>query len=476
MPYVTDDDSKAARRITEIEQLLQEAKTEWERWLVAGCTPIDAAELAQREREGKALTDRLQALAAALETQRALASPALHAQERALAKASPRKMKDFGYRPVTVQFLGGQQVELMARYWCRSQARAERGKGSYFGLTLLAICDRTTPALASEVAQLAAALSSFEDAQARLRQMGVNLSIRRIANVAYHFAQRARRRQELEGMGIEGSLAGRRVVISTDGGRLRVRKNKRGKRTKKGRARYRTDWREPKLLVIYVVDETGRIAREFTPVMDGTLQGPEEVFRLMEFYLRQLEIEQAKEVLFIADGAKWIWKRVAQLWQRLGLAGVVRCRELVDFYHVVEHVYALAALNTSWRARQRKRWATRQRRRLWRGELKAFTQEVEGLCAGKRGKGWSRERDYLLRNARAGRLDYAKARRAKMPMGSGSMESAVRRVINLRLKGPGIFWHEEHAEQMLMLRAYYKSKHWQVLTNKAFATPMNNAA
>jgi hypothetical protein len=476
MPYVTDDDSKAARRITEIERQLQEEKVEFDRWAAAGGVPKDASELARREREGKVLTDRVQALATALGLQRALAGPALHAQERTLAKASPKKMKNFGYRPVTVQLLGGLEVELMARYWCRSQARAERGKGSYFGLTLLGVCDRTTPALASEVAQLAAALSSFEDAQARLRQMGVAMSIRRIANVAYHFAQRARSRQEVEGMGIEGSLAGKRVVISTDGGRLRVRKNKRGKRTKKGRSRYRTDWREPKLLVIYVVNEKGRIAQEFAPVMDGTLQGPDEVFRLLEFYLRGLDVDQAKEVLFIADGAKWIWLRVTQLWKRLGLAGVVRCRELVDFYHVVEHVYALAALNTSWRARERKRWATRQRRRLWRGELKAFTQEVERLCKGKRGKGWSRERDYLLRNARAGRLDYAKARRAKMPMGSGSMESAVRRVINLRLKGPGIFWREDHAEQMLLLRAYYKSKHWQVLTNKAFATPLNNAA
>jgi hypothetical protein len=113
---------------------------------------------------------------------------------------------------------------------------------------------------------------------------------------------------------------------------------------------------------------------------------------------------------------------------------------------------------------------------LWRGELKAFTQEVERLCQGRRGKGWSRERDYLLRNARAGRLDYAKARRAKMPMGSGTMESAVRRVVNLQLKGPGIFWHEEHTEHILLLRTYYKSKHWQVLTNKAFATPLTNAA
>jgi hypothetical protein len=475
MPYVTDDDSKAIQRITEIERWLQEAKAELDRWLAAGCTPTDAAELAQREREGKALTDRLQALATALELQRALAGPALHEQERTLAKASPKKMKDFGYRPVTVQFLGGLEVELMARYWCRSQARADKGKGSYFGLVLLGVCDRTTPALASEVAQLAAALASFEDARARLRQMGVNMSIRRIANVAYHFAQRARSRQELEGMGIEGSLAGKQVVISTDGGRLRVRRNKRGQRTKKGRSRYHTDWREPKLLVIYVVNEKGRIAQEFAPVIDGTLQGPDEVFRLMEFYLRQLGIDQAAEVLFIADGAKWIWQRVTQLWKRLGLVGV-RCRELVDFYHVVEHVYALAALNTTWRASYRKQWAARQRGRLWRGELKAFTDDVERLCQGKRGKGWARERDYLLRNARTGRLDYAKARRAKMPIGSGTMESAIRRVVNLRLKGPGIFWHEDHAEQMLLLRTYYKSKHWQVLTSKAFGNPLANAA
>jgi len=476
MPYVTDDDSKAARRIAEIEEELQEAKAKLERWLAAGGAPKDASELVQREREGKVLTDRLQALAIALELQRALAGPALHEQERTLAKASPKKMKDFGYRPVTVQFLGGVEVVLMARYWCRSQARSEKGKGSYFGLVLLGVCDRTTPALASEVAQLAAALSSFEDAQARLRQMGVAMSIRRIASVAYHFAQRARRRQELDGMGIEGSLAGKRVVVSTDGGRLRIRRNKRGKRTKKGRLRYRTDWREPKLLVIYVVDERGRLAQEFAPVMDGTLQGPDEVFRLIEFYLRELNVHEAKEVLFIADGATWIWNRVTELWQRLGLVGVVRCRELVDFYHVVEHVYALAALNKSWSASYRKQWATRQRRRLWRGELEAFIEDIERLCRGRRGKDWTRERDYLLRNARAGRLDYAKARRAKMPMGSGSMESAVRRVVNLRLKGPGIFWHEDHAEQMLLLRAYYKSKHWQVLTNKAFATPLANAA
>jgi hypothetical protein len=105
MAYVTDDDSKAARRITEIEQELQEANAEFDRWLAAGGMPKGASELAQREREGKVLTDRLQALATALELQRALAGPALHEQERTLAKAAPKKVKDFGYRPVVVQFL-----------------------------------------------------------------------------------------------------------------------------------------------------------------------------------------------------------------------------------------------------------------------------------------------------------------------------------------------------------------------------------
>jgi hypothetical protein len=474
MPHVTDDDSKAVKRIAEIGQELQEAKAELDRWLAAGGAPTSAKEMVERERRTKALMDRIQALATALELQRSLASPELHSQERKLAKGSPKKMKDFGYRPVTVQFLGGQEIKLMARYWCRSRAAKEKGKGCYFGLVLLGVCDRCTPALASEVAQLAAALSSFEDAQARLRQMGVPMSIRRITTVSYHFSQRARRQQELTGMGIEGSLAGKRVVVSLDGGRIRIRKKKRGKKTKKGRSRYHTDWREPKLLVIYVVDETGRINQEFAPVIDGTLQGPDEIFRLLEFYLSQLEITEAAKILFIADGAKWIWKRVAPLLQRLGLEG--RCQELVDFYHVVEHINTLAALKTSWRSSERKRWVSRQRRRLWRGEVKAFIAEIERFCRGKRAKGWTRERDYLLRNARAGRLDYAKARRAKLPMGSGTMESAIRRVVNLRLKGASIFWTEEHAEQMLLLRTYYKSKRWEVLENKAFATPLGTAA
>ena len=429
--------------------------------------PKNPGELAQREREFKRLTDQLQSLATARQLQEMLGSEEQRKNERKCAEATGKKMKNFGFREVRVRFLGGYEVKLLTRYYARSQARAEKGKGAFFGLMLLGIYDRCSPALASEVAKLAAAMNSLEDARTQLAEMGIQLSVKQIATIAYQFSQRARLRQKTSGMGISVSLAGKRVVISTDGGRVRIRTNKRGKRTKKGRRRYRTDWREPKLLAIYVVDEQGRIEREFTPVLDGTLKGPDAVFRLIEFYLCELHIEQATKVLFIADGARWIWNRVGSLWKRLGLKDE-QCFELVDFYHVVEHLGTLANLKKNWSKKQKRGWITRQVNRLKQGKVGQFQEEVKSFCRGKRGKDWRRERGYLLRNATAGRLNYALARDHHLPNGSGIIESTVRRVLNLRMKGASIFWTKDNAEDMILLRAYYKSGHWQVLESKAF--------
>ena len=47
-----------------------------------------------------------------------------------------------------------------------------------------------------------------------------------------------------------------------------------------------------------------------------------------------------------------------------------------------------------------------------------------------------------------------------LPLESGAIESSIRRVINLRLKGNGIFWREENAESMLQLRAPVMSDRW----------------
>jgi len=47
-----------------------------------------------------------------------------------------------------------------------------------------------------------------------------------------------------------------------------------------------------------------------------------------------------------------------------------------------------------------------------------------------------------------------------LPIGSGSVESAIRRVVNLRIKGAGIFWRFENAEAMLHLGCQFKSRNW----------------
>src|SRR5262245_35090426 len=44
-----------------------------------------------------------------------------------------------------------------------------------------------------------------------------------------------------------------------------------------------------------------------------------------------------------------------------------------------------------------------------------------------------------------------------IPLGSGSVESAIRRVVNMRMKGNGTFWRRDNAEIMLLLRSYLKA-------------------
>ena len=46
-------------------------------------------------------------------------------------------------------------------------------------------------------------------------------------------------------------------------------------------------------------------------------------------------------------------------------------------------------------------------------------------------------------------------------MGSGAIESTIRRVLNLRLKGSGIYWTEDNAEAVFQLRAAVVSGRWE---------------
>jgi hypothetical protein len=166
---------------------------------------------------------------------------------------------------------------------------------------------------------LATTLGSFSETKSILSERGLEIGENTIRTIAQRFAQRAKAALKEESVGFIEKIAGCRVVISTDGGRIRIRKNKRGPRTKKGRNRYSTDWREPKLLIIYTVNDKGEMDRSFCPFIDGTMKGPDVIFGLIKFYLNKLNVSKADKILFVADGARWIWNRVATMMLSLGL-------------------------------------------------------------------------------------------------------------------------------------------------------------
>jgi hypothetical protein len=418
------------------------------------------------EREIRQRTDRLGSLLVGHHLQQALDSTALQAEQEQLVRQWPKPLKNDGRIRVGIRTAQGHTVPVWVTYYRRKGQRrtGKRNAGVYAGLVVLGIYDCCTPALAAEVSLLAAMLGSLQEAQDVLANRGVALDTKTVRLIAYRYAARARLVQQLDTTVFEDLVAGRRVVISSDGGRIRLRESKRGLKTKKERQRYTGAWREPKVLLVYVVDAEGKRDPSFAPVIDATLTGPDAVFALLSTYLQRLEITQADHVLFIADGAPWSWKRVPLLVHALGLA-VEQVHELLDFYHALQHLGQVAALRKDWSAQARARWRTRQCHLLLRGEVAQVIAAVGTLCRGRNSKAIRTHRAFFIRNQN--RMAYAKLMAMKLPLGSGAIESTVRRVINLRLKGPSIFWCRASAEAILLLRSYYKAGRWNLLKQMA---------
>jgi hypothetical protein len=430
------------------------------------------ADLIAYEQRLQQLTQDLHALIAANAVQAAALSPQLRQASQDLLASWAKPLKNQGWRAVTLNFAQGPRVVVFLPYYSRSKAHTPgRSKGCFPALLVLGIYDHSSPSLAGDLAQLAALLGSFQEARLLLRPRGVSLSVNRLRRIVYHYAQRVRLAQQTARLFPGESLKGRVVVITTDGGRIRIRKDRKAK-TKKGRKRYSTAWREPKLLMIYAVKEkAGRVQMDktFAPVVDGTLDGPDALFRLMRRYLEQLEVKEADRVVVVADGARWIWKRVAGLLRGLKV-DEQKVHQAVDFYHAVQHLSSAADLAGSFTDRQKKKWLKTQSKRLLSGETDKVLAELEALAGAKPSKKMGAELGYFLKHGREHkRMEYAALAKAGLPLGSGAIESAVRRIINLRLKGAGIFWHKPSAAAILLLRGFAKAGRLQHLHSLAFA-------
>jgi hypothetical protein len=263
-------------------------------------------------------------------------------------------------------------------------------------------------------------------------------------------------------------MVGQHVVVQTDGGRVRIRTQIKTTKRKgvKHRRKIRIEWREPKLLILYLSDRRGRMLRGTRPWIDGTMGGPDHLMELLAFHLHRLGAARAQAVSFVADGAPWIWNRLDWVIGRAGL-DPRRVERVLDYYHAAHHVsLALQALGLS----EAERTATYRtlRHQLRAGRSREVVATLRRLAQAQPfDSGVWVEIEYLDKHEAHLRYDWF--RYGGRPLGSGAVESAIRRVINLRLKGNGIYWREENAEAMLVLRAAVLTGRWEETMERTHA-------
>lgn len=355
------------------------------------------------------------------------------------------------------------------------KGRGKAGSGLFPELAVLGIHHGKTAALVDLAARQSAMLPSFEHAHRELQSRGVNLPLKELYAIASHLGAQVltRRKRDLldyrAGLVPAGEeLKGKRVACCIDAGKARLRRvtrRQKGKgKAKKQKRRYKADWRDAKLLCIYEIDHKGERVRKSRPWVDGTFCGPDEAMELLAYHLHRLGAAQAEVVVFLADGAPWVWERVEWVTQRVGLdAG--RWEWVLDFWHAAQHVSAALA-HVPVEAKERRRLYRKLRKWMLNGKAWEMTRELRGLGQAH-GVSAAMEGDlaYLEKHEDNCRMDYARHRRLGLPMGSGAVESAIRRVINLRVKGPGLLWYEQNAEGMILMRAAALTGRWQELVD-----------
>lgn len=219
-------------------------------------------------------------------------------------------------------------------------------------------------------------------------------------------------------------------------------------------------------MIIFVIDAAGRKVEKSRARIDGTFAGPDEVMELLAMHLHGLGAALAEVMVFVADGAPWIWERLAWIVKRVGLDSK-RVAYALDWCHALHHI-GLALATAGLPAEEHKRVFKKMRKWLKQGCAGAVVNELErlGTTSGV-SEAMETPVAYLRKHMAAGHLKYGEMRRRGLPIGSGGIESTIRRVINLRLKGNGQMWLKEKAEGMILLRAAALTERWDEAVEEA---------
>ena len=185
---------------------------------------------------------------------------------------------------------------------------------------------------------------------------------------------------------------------------------------------------------------------------------------LVEGYRRGWD--QAERVVVLGDGAPWNWTHVSAQ-----VPDGVQKIEVADFFHAQERLWDVGKAVFGEGTERTRQWAEAQGEVLLQGGVEQVIQSLESLwlqCGESRERlstlGDEKAQDlpepqktprenwiYFTRNRQ--RMRYDEYRRQGLFIGSGTVESACKRLVSARLKQSGMRWSKEGAHQVLQVRA-----------------------
>lgn len=161
------------------------------------------------------------------------------------------------------------------------------------------------------------------------------------------------------------------------------------------------------------------------------------------------------EKVFIADGARWIWKYIEDQYPD--------SVQILDYYHALEYLHDFA--KDHWpRKASREEFISTCTAMLDQdrvAEVIDKVKQIEPLEASEESRG--KLLSYYQNNQH--RMSYHTFRKQGYAIGSGAMESAHRTVIQERVRRSGQRWTKEGVQQVVNLRVAHQSNQWPSIIN-----------
>lgn len=154
---------------------------------------------------------------------------------------------------------------------------------------------------------------------------------------------------------------------------------------------------------------------------------------------------KAKLRAFIADGAPWLWRMADR---RFTLA-----IQVLDFYHVCEHVCMCAKTFFGEGSDEAMRWAWHMKGLLRAGMTDEALETIAQLRPGRSTEKSEAKRllvGYLENNRQ--RMDYPRYEALGLPIGSGEVEAQCKTLVQARCKQSGMRWGRRGIEALLRVR------------------------